>query len=198
MKSRHRRKGQSLIEFIFVFILFLNLLLLTFNAVLAFAVQQYISYAVFMAARAFQAASVTPADQATAAKMAFGKLVNDFGHSLANPKVLSFTTFNRPALATEIELVVPVDPASIRYGTGMPNDDHYIRATFKVPLVMMPLGQMSQSFFEIDLQAVSYLGREPTRQECFDFFKVFWDLYKVPGGNAWVDQQWKDMDDNNC
>lgn len=178
-----KKRGQGVVEFALVSIIFLNMFLLTLNGVLAFTTQQYISYATFMAARAFQASHETFENgQRAAAQATLNKYLtlvyNDGGKELARIT----------------NVYIPNAVKEVPYGYKAPERASQIRVEFEVPLVQLPLGDLKQSFGYIKLEAVSYLGREPTVSECRNFFKAFYNHYGT-GGIGWSD---KGMDDNNC
>lgn len=186
MKSRcsqnYRKKGQGVVEFALVSIIFLNLFLLTLNGVLAFTVHQYISYATFMAARAFQASQETPGGNEAAARATLDAY------------------FDMPGVTKELARVTDtyVPSGNVHYGVREPTNEMKIRVEFEVPLLPFQLGDMTANFGWITLESVSYLGREPSVQECRSFFQNFYNAYKRgsgTGGVTWTD---KGMDDNNC
>lgn len=178
------KKGQGVVEFALVSIIFLNLFLLTLNGVLAFTVHQYISYATFMAARAFQASHETPQGSYQAAE-----------ETLAG-------YFDMPGVAKELARVtsqyIPPNPENVPFGVRKPTEDMKIRVEFQVPLLPFQLGEMTEDFGWITLESVSYLGREPSVQECRSFFQNFYRFYKRGSGTGGVSWQDKGMDDNNC
>lgn len=195
-RSGRTKRGQSVIEFIFVVLAFLNLLVVTINATMAFAVQQYMSFATFMAARAYQASNLKPSDQAAAATAVLASYI--FIHpGDAAQKVFRFDADGK-GTAREVSWEIPSsDDSSLpKYGQMPPSPGRRIRVSFKVPIFQLPFGGLSQGFAWVDLTAESYLGREPTADECRSFFENFYNFY-VPtgkdGGGGWVG-----MDDNNC
>jgi len=177
-KKRNSKSGQGVVEFAFVSFIFLNLFFLTLNGILAFSVHQYISFATFMAARAYQASDSTPALQA------------------ANARATLEGYFAIPGIKKEMARVnrieIPLANSPTRYGYGVPEPGAQIKVVFQVPLFQFPLGPASRDFGWIQMESVSFLGREPTVQECGTFFQTMWTFY---GGGG---DTWKGMDDNNC
>jgi len=193
-RSKNSKSGQSVIEFIFVILAFLNLLVVTINATMAFAVQQYMSYATFMAARAYQASNLTSAEQASAAEAVLKSYIFIHQADVAE-KVFRFDKDGK-GTARAVEFEIPRSDASSlpKYGQMPPEPGRRIRVSFKIPIFQLPFGGLSQGFAWVDLSAESYLGREPTSDECHSFFQNFYDFYTPKG----KEDGWVGMDDNNC
>ena len=189
MKSR---KGQSMMEFALVVMIFLNLLIVTYNSVLAFATQQYLSYVAFLSARAFQASSENPQGQQSRAQAVIDRFLPS--------DTLSMPGFNR-VLAFNIEKYVP-EASALPYGTKGPAPERQIRIAFDVPLFQLPFFSLSDQFPTMRLEARSYLGREATRSECRAFFQRFYNFFLPTGiptrSRAEVRDAWTGMDDNDC
>jgi hypothetical protein len=192
---RNSRKGQSVVEFIFVVLAFLNLLVVTINATMAFAVQQYMSYAAFMAARAYQASNISPTEQNDAAKAVLSSYLF-ITPSDASEKVFRFHADSK-GTARDVEWEIPDSGGDLpKYGQMPPSPGRRIRIDFKVPLFQLPFGPSIKALnlIWVPLSAVSYLGRESTVEECRKFFEGFYNFYRQGGGpDGWVG-----MDDNNC
>jgi len=194
---RHSRKGQSVVEFIFVILAFLNLLVVTINATMAFAVQQYMSYAAFMAARAFQASHLSPSDQKKAAEDVLSSYLF-ITPSDSSEEVFRFDAAAK-GTARDVTWEVPDSAGGLpKYGQMPPKPGRRILIEFKVPLFQLPFGPSIKALnlIWVPLSAVSYLGREPTVQECRKFFRGFYDYYKQGRGGG--QDGWVGMDDNNC
>jgi hypothetical protein len=188
LKNRFQKdKGQSTVEFIFVFIAFIFFLSLSYNAVVSFAVYQYLSYATFMTARAYQASRDDPAAQLEAAKKTMAIYVSNvqpgsgstpFGFS-RNKTLATITAFTTPT----------------------PNPGNFLtpfRLDFEVPLITVPLGQdLKRDFGTLKLSTQSSLGREPTKAECVNFFKSFIQKF-LRGGGGPAGHSWEGMEDNGC
>ena len=186
--GKSSKKGQTLIEFALVSIIFIFLLVLTFNAILAFSVQQYLSYATFMSARAYQAAGDNPADQVARARGILSQFIpglpppgtDNFG-SPGLP--IKFSLFPRP-IAFLQQIQIP-DPQPGDEGAGIPDPPRAIRLVFNMPLAQIPLGQLVRERLGlIRLESQSFLGREVSTQECRGFFRGFLSSYRIPGAPA--------------
>ena len=181
----HKKEGQGTVEFIFVFIAFIFFLSLSYNAVVSFAVYQYLSYATFMSARAYQASRDDPNAQLEAATRTMkiyvpnvspGSGSTPFGFS-SKRKLATITNFSTPS----------VNSGNVRTP---------FRLEFEVPLITVPLGQdLKKTFGTLNLSTQSNLGREPTKKECQFFFQEFFSKF-FRGGNSL--HSWEGMEDNGC
>lgn len=208
MKLPRRRKGQTLIEFAFVSVLFIFMLVITFNAILAFVAHQYISYATFMAARAYQASADMPQRQVENAKETFAQYIPGLTGTQVNTGMsfpVVFERFSPRKIFARITGVQISSPTPMTYGMRAESE---ILVSFEVPFAQLPLGSAigSQISF-LKLTARSSLGREVTAAECQAYFrsryeKVLNSIKEAPGlksGNAgYVQGLWKNMEDNGC
>lgn len=194
--SNKRRRGQSVIEFAVVSMIFVSMLFISYNAVMAFAFQQYVAHAVFMAARTYQAGHENPATQAQWAEDA----LKNYGLKVGRLKM-------GPVRAEVLEVLVPPgDPAAVPTGSGMPADSGAtIRVKFSMPLAALPLGDGDwDAVKKITLEASSFLGREPTSVECYDYFGQLLNSLVLPGApSAHAREMRSDatraaMTDNGC
>lgn len=206
MKSR---RGQTLIEFAFVSVLFIFMLVLTFNAILAFCVHQYISYAAFMGARAYQASTDTPGRQVANAKAAFAQLIPGLSAGQVASE-MSFPVFfkkfsSRKALARIVGVRID-SPQTNTFGL---RGQSSFTVIFDVPFAELPLGsEVGAQIASIRLKTQSSLGREVTVEECNDYFKARYMKVLEPikqagapglaGGGGGAYDYWKNMDDNGC
>lgn len=215
-----RKSGQTVIEFAFVSVIFIFMLVLTFNAILAFCVHQYISYAVFMSARSFQASADTPQQQVNNARETLASLIpglsaNQIGNSMNVP--VYFKKFSeRKALARIKQVVIP-QPREGSFGI---NATSTVMVRFDVPFAELPLGnEVAQAYAAIELVAQSALGREVSARECRRFFfdkyievvqpiqkagapglQGFSPSFTEGGGGSLTDVNslWQNMEDNGC
>jgi hypothetical protein len=200
--KKSRREGQTLIEFALVSIIFIFMLVVTLNGILAFSIQQYLSYAVFMSARAYQAAAKDPEEQRKNALMTLESLVPNFREN-GNFDV-QFPSFGTRSLATVTQVEIP-DPQVGDYGPAGVGAKA-IRMVFDVPLAPLPLGDtIRANFGKIQLEAESFLGREVTQSECRSFFKSFIGKFRISGASdvqskndVFVNEYSHYMEDNGC
>jgi hypothetical protein len=191
-----RRRGQSVIEFAVVSMIFVSMLFISYNAVMAFAFQQYVAHAVFMAARTYQAAHGNPATQEAWALDA-----------LSNYGLKEGPVRLGPIRAEVLEVTVPPgDPDAVPSGSGKPTDSGAaVRVRFSMPLAALPLGDGDwDSVKRITLEASSFLGREPTSVECRQYFRDMLQKLALPGAPpAHLNEMQSDvtitaMSDNGC
>jgi len=184
MSSRDKR-GQTVVEFALVSVFFIFMLILTFNAVLAFTVHQYFSYVTFMSARAYQAAGDTPQDSALRARETMKRLIPGLPLSQSALSSMNFSfTFDLfgKELAVVDSVVIPSPDDQV---FGMANPASPIQINFRVPLVQFPISQeLQQQFAFISLKSESYLGREVSRSEVKKYFSSFFNAWLVPGVSA--------------
>jgi hypothetical protein len=193
------KKGQTLVEFALVSILFIFLLVVTFNAIIAFTVQQYLSYATFMSARAYQAAKDNPDQQTAAAINMFANFIPGLptGQSqFGEPGfALKFPIFSKP-VAYINRISVPQAQLG-EYRASVPSNSRSIGIAFSVPLAELPLGQEIRSRLGfVRLNTVSYFGRQVTTQECRTFFSSFLKKYVLEGAGS-VPNHTRFMNDQN-
>lgn len=178
---RNKKKGQSTIEFIFVFFAFIFFLSMSYNAVISFAVYQYFSYANFMAARAYQPSRNNRLDQNNAAVRAMSVYIP--GIRPGSQNTLFAFSEKRP-LARIKSWMVP-----------LPNTPELpMVLEFEVPFLTLPLGDdIKQTFGTLTLKTSILMGREPSKEECRNFFiNKFGEL----GGASPHDAD--AMEDNGC
>ncbi len=208
------RAGQTIIEFAMVSILFIFMMVVTINAMVAFCTQQYLSYALFMTARAYQAAGENPMDSEIRAVKTFTSYVPGFRFSggAGNLKFpLSLGANSRPlATITEFRLPSPdatgvdkdfVNTLNFHYGSPGSQATTGINVEFTVPFAEISIGTGSTS---IKLEASSFFGREVSQSECMAFFPAFLKNFKVSGGTESgaylkaVNSFAANMEDNGC
>lgn len=173
--SRNDRAGQSVIEFSIVSMIFVSMLFLSYNAVMAFAFQQYVAHAVFMAARAFQAGHVNPQTQKQAAQATLEAYLPGLN---TNKVRLGTSSIRADILSVEVP-----DAINVPQGSGVPSDYGFrVRVVFEMPLVALPLGDGDwNAVKKIRLEASSFLGREPTQSDCMNYFGQLLKSLEIQG-----------------
>lgn len=197
------KSGQTVVEFAFVSMIFIFMLVLTFNTVVAFSVHQYLSYVTFMAARAYQAGNGSPQEQRTKALETFQRYIPQLGglspapgaaiDVSANP--VRFNNFKKD-LALIKKVYIPVVAENKDFGSGAAMDrnvagtsDRYVGLDFEVPFAQFPLGaELRNRFGRISLTTRSFLGREVSQRECRRFFVGVAVLLGGADPNAMEDQ----------
>lgn len=172
----HRKKGQALLELILTLFGFFTIAFLYVQIALDFSVANYIQYATFMASRAFMAAYPKEDKQRDAATSVLrAMLQDDAGRD-------RFSGIVKPAETTgEV-------PGSIVYGskgipTGTQNrtrEDGWqqgIAYKFTVRMYMLPMIPLKGRPKPLTLESESFLGREPTAEECENYLKARQNKY---------------------
>ncbi len=149
------KRGQSLIEFILVNFIFFTFFFVFLRFSLSLGYGSYVHHAVFMAARAYFAGSVSQRDQQTRGRAVLESYLGEEGSRLST-------------------LGAPV-PEKMKVGaaenfSATDGDLMYLQgATFGFKFRMfyqplIPLGSLPNP--QLDLVSETWLGREPTTQEC--------------------------------
>lgn len=185
--KKNARQGQTVVEFAFISLIFLFMLVLTLNIVLAFCYQQYFSFAAFMAARAYQASDQTPDEQYERAVLTLHRYIPKLSEKLPSSAALG-TDINHPVIfegflregvvLRRVDILPkpkegnfgPIPPIE---GGGSGSQAAFIGLTFEVPMAQIPLGQRFEKLRTIELEARSYLGREASESEVKRFFLNF-------------------------
>ena len=187
---RKFKRGQSTIEFVFVMFAFIFFLSLSYNAVVSFAVYQYLSYANFMAARANQPSRSNRDLQRKAAVATMkmyvpGIIATPSAGGQSGPNGELNFGFSPNRTLAKIVLWAAPEPDSANFPFVL---------VFKVPLVTLPIGaQMRNEFGWVELKTSVILGREVSGEECKFFFGEFIkNFQKGPLHSAAF------MEDNGC
>lgn len=219
------KSGQTVIEFALVSVLFVFMLVVTFNGILAFGTQQYLSYVAFMSARAYQAAGQDPREATAEAIAVIRRYIPSIPLD-SNSKIFPnegfpvvFEAFGsrRPVAFIKRVFVPVVNQGDYASFLGLDRDANAntpqsanlpgslptaVEIDFKVPFAQLPLGEEVRSKLGlINMYAQSFLGRQVSRQECLNFFKFFLKKYQidlVPASKIFSDNYYMLMDDNGC
>jgi hypothetical protein len=159
--KKNSEAGQSSIEFALTLILLMAIILFYMQLTLVFAYGNYVHYATFMAARAYLSAGPSQEDQAERAKDVLTRM-------LGGPGGAKFQFIGRGEGGG--------DPPGAEIGPGSAFRDgdrslswmQGVRYSFRSRLFILPLGrrQVSSSANTLTLTSESWLGREPSFQEC--------------------------------
>lgn len=199
------RRGQTLIEFTLVLVLFLGMFMLTVNAVIAFTVQQYFSFVTFMGARAYQAARTSPDLSRIRACDTFQRYILDLpscdGELAKHPVV--FRGFSFPLARVE-RIDIP-EAQQFKYGSGAVREgsgDNEIKIEFSVNLLQTPFFRFPGDLGRITISSNSFLGREVSRQECRSYFESILRALVVTASGVQPDPPVEvmalAMEDNGC
>lgn len=169
MKKRARESGQATIEFALSMILLMVFVVFFIQLSLVFAWGSYVHYATFMSARAYESGGVTEADQQERAASVIKSTLKKSnaegqdrlpfiakgvgGGDLTGASIGAHDQFNgRERTLSWLE--------GVRY-------------SFKSKLFLTPLGGASGGAARnsLTLTSESWLGRDPSFQECLDFVR---------------------------
>ena len=177
MKNFNNKKGSLSVDFMFSFVAVFLLLLFLIMTSLTFSlveVSQYISYAT---ARAYFVDHRDKSDQSTAAREKYGELRESF----FKPGQGGLSEWFQ--ISEEVTIGEP--PEEI---TSDKEKSHFFGASFeftsKVLTIDIPFlgGSTEDSDKGFKFPIASYLGREPSREECLRFNREKWGRI-VGGGN---------------
>lgn len=203
LKKKRSKVGQATFEFAMVFVLFLAMLSLTYNAMIAFTIHQYLSYVTFMSARAFQSSHTDIQQQIAMSANTFNKYLPGAGvASNGGTQNVSYPlSFNggRP-LAFIHDITIPsFDAISAgglpsRQATASPVGGFAI--TYDVQMVNLPIGDGLKKYTKLRFDTRSFLGRDPTVRDCVGFFRNFF-ANSFPNVNGNEHEYWG-MEDTGC
>ncbi len=169
--------GQSTIEFILTLILVVSINLFIFQTALVLAHGNYVHYATFMAARAYLAAGPDPEDQVRRAKDVIVGMLKQRGSSaLDRYPSIARGTGKDSTLGVQGLAVVPRGGVTDQFSSGDRAKSWMqgVRYTFRSKLFIVPFGGVGRTSSRgaspnwVTLTSESWLGREPTSQECRD------------------------------
>lgn len=163
-QSKLSISGQSTVEFILSMILFMSIVLFYFQLSMIFAFGSFVHYATFMSARAYLAAGPDESDQRTRAKDVIVRMLKKSAGQSGSDKFPSIARGSGPGDPTGFQ----VDRPSQFQKTDI--DFSWlqgVRYTFRGRLFLLPLGRsLTTNQNRLELTSESWLGREPTAQEC--------------------------------
>lgn len=163
--NKHQEAGQSTVEFALMIMLLMGVTLFYVQVSLVMGFGNYVHYATFMAARAFLSGAATTDMQTTAAK---NVIISTLKLGVGQPNTDRWSNLgigigggDPTGFLTQAAQFNPSDPDYSWMQGG--------RYTFKSRLFMIPLsvgGPSNGSVNSVTLTAESWLGREPTDQDC--------------------------------
>lgn len=164
------RKGQAAIEFIVVVVVIFFFLFLLFSLAMLFAISSYMDYATFMAARTYKTGAFKESSQFRNAQTVFNSYFD---------KVSGLA--RKPSLE-----IVRTDPTSVR--------TEGLLASYDVDLFYLPPVFMGSNTpgSVLRLNTEAHLGRDPSFEECQNFFTSFAAKFGVSSDYAEL------MEDNGC
>ncbi len=170
--TEKHEEGQATVEFALTLILLMAFTLFFLQLSLVFAVGNYVHYATFMAARAYLSSGSSDTDQVTRAENVIRAMLKK---SAGN----STDRFPSIAIGTGGDTVGGINGLLVGPGAqwAPPTRDSSwmqgVRYTFRSRLFMIPLGgtpstngSSSSSVNSVTLTSESWLGHEPSYQDC--------------------------------
>lgn len=174
LRNKLNQKGQAAIEFILVVIVVFFFLLFYLSLTMVLVTSEYVDYATFMAARTFKTASSDRSFQEQYAREVFNKYMVKIGGIAKNP--------------------------SMRIVYTNPNDEQTagIVSNYQMDLFYMPplfIKNGTQPASRITLSSEAHLGRDPTLNDCLNYFNNFSQQFGLGiEGTSLINE----MDDNGC
>jgi hypothetical protein len=162
-----KTKGQSLVEFMLTCIAFFTFLFMVVQVFIGFGVANYFQYATFMAARALLPGRGNPQAQISTAKSVLSYMVK-------RGEVDRFPSFAKGSGGGTPEGFITVGASPrVSLGADKSRDNSWEQGAayrFKLKLYMMPMvrGAKSGSKNALEIQSETWLGRDPSENECRD------------------------------
>ena len=170
-RSRLGQAGQATIEFAFTLILLMSFVFFFIQTSMVFAWGNYIHYATFMSARAYLAAGPDRKDQAERARKVMIRMVK----RRATPGTDRFPMVGQGVGGADQEGGGQVKGFSVDDSQYFQKGDRSlswmegVRYTFKSHLFKIPFGGTTRSNDGVELTSESWLGREPSYEECMSY-----------------------------
>lgn len=169
IQKKKSEAGQALIEFVLVLILLMGSVLFLLQLGLVFGWANYIQYATYLSSRAYVSAGKNKADQKSRANTVIRRMVKRSG---GGGDRIPFLARGQNGDAG--------DGVSIGEGPSFQPDKkdfswlEGVRYSFRSRIFLMPLGSRNPADTSggsqqmLELTSESWLGREPTEDECMD------------------------------
>jgi hypothetical protein len=168
MQSRIKKSesGQSTVEFALTMILVSSFIFLFFQISMVMGVSSYVQYATFMAARAYLAAGPSADDQRTRARTVIQQMLKSSGNATQDrlSSIIKGEGGNDgtvPGLSFDADQFKATD-RNYSWMRG-------IRYSFKGRVFLMPIGKggtSQKNLPTLSLTSETFLGKEPSTQEC--------------------------------
>ncbi len=167
-RSKSGKSGQGMVELILTLFAFFTILFMFVQIALSFGVANYIQYATFMASRAFLAGHQDLRTQKGAAQGVVERMLKNGGRDRfagiikASGEGDPTGTFIGPT--GRVKLAVD--------GARQTAWEQGVTYKFKMKFYMLPiLRAASNKPPDLELESQSYLGREPTEDECIRYLE---------------------------
>ncbi len=165
-KNGKRKSGQSFVEFILTLFAFLTVTFMFVQVALSFGVGNYIQYATYLSARAYLAGYDLDSQQKKAAQTYMQEFLMPGGSDVFRniAKAVEGGNTDMPGVFIGGPRLVAEASDTARYK----NWEQGVTYTFKSRLYMIPIlkSQAAGLGNNIELESQSWLGREPTADDC--------------------------------
>ncbi len=179
-KKRNRldRAGQATLEFALTLILLMSTVFFFIHSSFGLAWSSYVQYATFMSARAYLAAGPNPEEQVDRARSVASRMLKKKDNpgedrlpmiAKGDSQDLDGADEVVPGLAIGFH---PAIAAQAQAGDPSYSWMQGVRYRFKSRLFLLPFGgaNPAEKKNQLELQSESWLGREPSRSECLEYF----------------------------
>ncbi len=166
--SLRDKRGQSTVEFALTLMLLMGFTMFFIRLALVFAYGNYVHYATFMAARAYQAAGDSPDSQVERAKEIVIGMLKKSQHETGVEK---WPIIAKGQGGTQEVPGLAFDASQFVHGNKDSSWMQGVRYTFRSRIFLIPLGGGApriNPLNDLELTSESWLGREVNFNECRD------------------------------
>lgn len=188
--NSYKQKGVVTVDFLFAIVLVLGMGFLMFAFSFTLVVVELTQYVAFSTSRSYMAAQQTPADQVANAKIKYQSLVQNpilaplynngwYNVPLDAPKIGKFARdgYNPPPGSQDgASPIYEVSQRNIFWGIQIPFHPKVLN--FAIPFFGATAESDSEAAQIFTTNIQSFLGREPTSQECHSLLSGRWSKIK--------------------
>ncbi len=180
--KKKKQSGQSFIEFILALFAFFTVAFMYVQVSVSFGVQNYLQYATFLSARAYLAGY----DQKDQQKKSAQSYMKDFLLSENGNAFNSFAKAVETGNSDVPGVKIGDGPKMATLGSENARLQNWMQGvtyTFKSRLYMMPILKSKTAGMgnNITLESQSWLGREPTKEDCEAYFVHRQSQFSIKG-----------------
>jgi len=181
--QQNREKGQAMIEFVFGLMIVISFFFFYVRMCAIFAVGNFVHYATFMAARAYQSSTQTPDEQTQNAASVLKTMLGGRFKTLIKGKGGDGTSIPGATIGAG------------PYYQQFPTEDYWnqgVTFEYTAKLALYPWSRNGQSI-ALDLTSESWMPREETTQECTDKKSKIQAALNSNGGISNVIVEWDNV-----
>ena len=165
-RGQANKRGQGTVELVLTMFAFFTILFMYVQLAFSMAVGNFLHYATFMAARAFLPGRESVSDQKKAANVYFTRLLGESGTRFKGIAKPVETDGGGDVAGTFVG-----QSSRVKLGNSASRDTAWEQGAtfkFKVKMYMLPLikGGKKGEANEVTLESETWLGRDPSEQEC--------------------------------